>query len=147
MKIPNSVTSIGSNAFSNCTGLTSVSIGKNVTEIGNSAFAGCKDIERIVCQVSKIFAIDRSVFTDETYFNAQLLVPTGTLYKYNNVEAWKNFLWVEEYDFSQGIKSTPEDKEIKKDAYRLNGIGIDSPQKGLNIIRMSDGTTKKVVVR
>ena len=36
--IPDSVTSIGDNAFEGCTGLTSVTIGKGVTSIGKSAF-------------------------------------------------------------------------------------------------------------
>ena len=39
--IPNSVTSIGNNAFSNCSGLTSITIPNSVTDIGNGAFSGC----------------------------------------------------------------------------------------------------------
>ena len=39
--IPNSVTSIGSYAFSGCRGLTSVTIPENLTSIGSSVFDGC----------------------------------------------------------------------------------------------------------
>ena len=39
--IPNSVTSIGSSAFSGCNSLTSVTIGSEVTNIGRYAFDGC----------------------------------------------------------------------------------------------------------
>ena len=39
--IPNSVTSIGSEAFSHCKGLTSVTIPNSVTSIGNHAFLLC----------------------------------------------------------------------------------------------------------
>jgi len=39
--IPHSVTSIGSNAFDACTGLTSVTIPNSVTSIGAGAFATC----------------------------------------------------------------------------------------------------------
>ena len=41
------VTSIGSKAFAECIGLTSVTIGNNVTSIGNSAFYGCRDLTSI----------------------------------------------------------------------------------------------------
>jgi hypothetical protein len=46
--IPDSVTTIGSSAFSACTGLTNVSIGNNVTVIGNGAFGGCTGLTNIV---------------------------------------------------------------------------------------------------
>lgn len=42
--IPNSVTSIGSYAFSSCTGLTRVNIPNSVTGIGAFAFAGCSEL-------------------------------------------------------------------------------------------------------
>ena len=39
--IPESVTSIGDYAFSGCTGLTSIVIPESVTSIGNNAFYEC----------------------------------------------------------------------------------------------------------
>ena len=46
--IGNSVTSIGEYAFSGCSGLTSVTIGKSVTSIGQQAFYGCSDRKSVV---------------------------------------------------------------------------------------------------
>ena len=45
--IPGSVTSIGERAFNGCIGLTSITIGDSVTSIGESAFSGCSSLESI----------------------------------------------------------------------------------------------------
>ena len=40
--IPESVTSIGNGAFSGCSGLTSITIPKSVTSVGENAFSDCR---------------------------------------------------------------------------------------------------------
>ena len=45
--IPNSVTNIGGSAFSGCSGLTSVTIGNSVTSIGSSAFFDCSSLTSV----------------------------------------------------------------------------------------------------
>ena len=45
--IPNSVTSIGQNAFADCSSLTSVTISNSVTNIGNMAFADCRSLTSV----------------------------------------------------------------------------------------------------
>ncbi len=47
IKIPNSVTSIGSRAFSGCSSLTSITIPNSVTSIGSRAFSGCSSLTSI----------------------------------------------------------------------------------------------------
>ena len=45
--IPGSVTSVDTEAFSGCTGLTSVTIGNGATNIGTNAFLGCTNLMRV----------------------------------------------------------------------------------------------------
>ena len=47
LAIPDGVTSIGSSAFSSCTGLTSIDISDNVTSIASGAFRGCRNLTSI----------------------------------------------------------------------------------------------------
>ena len=45
INIPDSVTSIGDHAFSRCSSLTSITIPNSVTSIGENAFEGCYNLE------------------------------------------------------------------------------------------------------
>ena len=47
MTIPNSVITIGCNAFYDCTGLTSVTIGNSVTTINEMAFFNCTGLTSV----------------------------------------------------------------------------------------------------
>ena len=98
--IPNSVTSIGISAFYGCSGLTSVTIPNSVTSIGDNAFDGA-DIPTIVSLIENPFKItgktsNSRTFTQNTFLNATLYVPKGTIGKYKATEGWKDFVFIEE---------------------------------------------------
>ena len=58
--IPASVTSIGDSAFSDCSGLTSITIPDSVTSIGYSAFSGCNGLASITIPDSVTSIGDRT---------------------------------------------------------------------------------------
>ena len=63
LEIPSSVTSIGSEAFINCSSLTSITIPNSVTSIGSSAFSGCSSLTSITIPNS-VTSIGSSAFSN-----------------------------------------------------------------------------------
>ena len=59
--VPNSATTIGSDAFLDCSSLTSVTIGNSVTSIGDSAFMDCIGLTNVTIP-SSVTSIGSSVF-------------------------------------------------------------------------------------
>ena len=114
--IPNSVTNIGNYAFEYCSGLTSVTIGSGVTSIGNLAFDGV-DIPTIISLIENPFKITGKTsylrtFTQNTFNNATLYVPKGTIDKYKATDGWKDFVFIEEGNGSGG--DTPTTQKCEK---------------------------------
>ncbi len=144
--IPNSVTCIGNSAFSGCAGLTRITIPSSVTSIGNCAFSGCANLTSVTSLIENPFPIDASVFYPTVYSQARLYVILGKKDVYAQTDGWNEFLNIKVIDPS-GIGTVSRNGATPKEYYSLGGERMNGQQKGLNIIRMSDGTVRKVLSR
>jgi hypothetical protein len=150
VNIPYGVTTIGENAFDNCSELKTIILPKTITKIGNMAFNswGSKDV---YCYAEQLPELGEGVFFAYSGTNATLHVPATSIETYKGAEQWK--------DFGSIVALTDDDPKptaisameyapttYNKAIYDLQGHQLAQPKKGLNIIRMSDGTTKKVVI-
>ena len=82
--IPNSVTTIGQYAFANCEKLGTLVLGDKIKEIGDYAFKECNKLYHIYCYAPEPPVIEENVFTN---YNVNLYVPCNYLdsYKYDRV--------------------------------------------------------------
>ncbi len=146
--IPNSVTSIGRRAFSYCSGLTSITIGSSVTSFGSNVFNGA-DIPTIISLIENPFAIEGKTsdydrtFSLNTFNNATLYVPKGTIDKYKATAGWKDFVFIEE---GTGGGDTPQKCETPVISYENGKLSFscDTEDVEYHWSITSSGTGNKV---
>ena len=146
LTLPSSVTTIGYSAFRGCSGLTSLALPSSVTAIGGSAFEGCSGLTSIYVSWESPLSIAASTFKDANTEKCILYVPKGTYDDYW-LSNWGIFANIVEYDATgiDHITTSGEAKEISR--YAADGQRLEVPAKGLNIVKYSDGSVKKVVVQ
>ena len=102
--VENSITSIGGEAFRDCTSLTSVTIPNSVTSIGWGAFDGCTSLTNITIPNS-VTSIDHSVFSNTAYYNDKSNWDKGVLYLSNClIDTNDNFNSITDYAIKDGTR-------------------------------------------
>ena len=92
--------------------------------------------------------IEETTFDTETVLDATLYVPQGCIKKYEAADYWRNFNNIKEIDTQTGIDSVTAHDAVKEvSRYGINGQLLNGPTKGVNIVKYSDGTTKRVMVK
>ena len=146
LTLPSGVTSIGNYAFYGCRGLTSMTIPSGVTSIGNDAFYGCSGLTSIYVYPENLPELESGIFSGCDAKNCTVYVPKGTYDAYKSSE-FGYFEKIVEFD-ATGIDKVTTSTDVKEvSRYSANGQRLSAPAKGLNIVKYSDGSVKKVVVQ
>ena len=151
--IPNSITSIGDYTFYECNNLTSVTLGEKVSSIGQEAFATCNSLKDVYCYAENVPMADYNSF-NSSYINTNttLHVPANAIHLYEACYPWIEFKSIVALSADDpnptGIRSMMSDEKTgMAKIYSLDGKELSQPKRGLNIIRMSNGTTKNVLMK
>ena len=143
--IPSGVTSIGTSAFFCCYGLISLTIPSSVTSIGSRAFNDCSSLTSIYAYMEKLPETGSNLFLGCDAKNCTVYVPKGT----GDAYFWSSFGYFDkivEFD-AAGIDKVTTSTDVEEvSRYYLNGQRLVGPTKGLNIVKYSDGSVKKVAV-
>ena len=146
LTLPSGLTRIGSSAFSGCSGLTSITLPSGVTKIGSGAFHHCSGLTSIYVYAGKLPNMGSDVFDGCDVKKCTVYVPKGTYDDY----------WLSEFGYFEnivefdptGIKNVITSNDAKElYRYSVNGLSLSAPAKGLNIVKYSDGSVKKVAVQ
>ena len=146
LTLPAGITSIDKYAFSGCSRLTSLTLPAGITSIGEFAFSYCSGLTSIYVYAEKVPRIGRYAFEGCASRKCTLYVPKGTYGNYRLSE-FGYFENIVEFD-ATGIDKTTTSTDVEEvSRYSLNGQRLAVPVKGLNIVKYSDGTARKVVVK
>lgn len=176
LTLPSSLTEIGVEAFAHCKGLKSLTLSPSLSRIGDNAFGDCDRLTTLTIpsgltslstlngdseyhydlfsesDIESVYVAWEVPIPAGGFFyhvnlsNCTLYVPQGTRLRYSGTEVWRDFGEIKEYDIS-GVDKVDNHSEAKEASrYSLDGQRLSVPVKGLNIVRYSDGSIKKVVV-
>ena len=177
VKIYGRIRNLGAEHFRGCSKLTTVELPSSLNVVGSFVFKGCNSLKRVTCHASqppkytgqtswtKILydgssmsgvILQGNLSGDPEYnpyhtfyglnmSNIELYVPAQSVQAYKEDELWKNFKVL---PIESGIDDVNETVGLKIEGYYdVQGRRFDNPVTGINIVRYSDGTTKKTIVR
>jgi hypothetical protein len=156
LTIPAGIITIGDNAFNGCINLFVINIGKDVLKIGSMAFAniGSTTAARtrgesplvVNCYAETVPDAEYDAFLYTPVEDATLLVNDNLVDEYRMTAPWCYFGKIMGFEEAAGINTISIDSANAR-IYDMQGNRLDNPQKGVNIIRMKDGKTKKIIVK
>ena len=141
--LPTRIFGIGDNAFYGCSNLNSLTLSYELREINEYAFCDCNGLTSIYVYADKVPKMREDVFKGCDAKKCTIYVPKGTYGDYRSSE-FGYFENIVEFD-ATGIDKTTTSTDVEEvSRYSVNGQRLVGPTKGLNIVKYSDGSVKKV---
>ena len=169
LTLPDNLIEIGRHGFGWCQNLKSIKFNEKLEKIGNIAFYHNDALEVVELPASVTYidayafntcdaitefrcyaTVPPEVITDlwepqNHYINIPLQVPAGSEEAYANAPIWQKFTTIETLP-TTGIDAV----ETAGDAtvvgiYTIDGKRLNEMRSGVNIVRMSDGTSRKII--
>ena len=152
LTIPDAITEIERYAFRDCTNIKSIYIGTGLQILGHNAFQSCSELTDVYClavfspKITGNYKDYSLPFYNSHIEYATLHVPEASISDYQGNDVWKGFGTI--------VALTPEDTGISSTStidrevvatYSLDGRSVKPKSHGMNIVKMSNGTTKKVL--
>ena len=141
--VPDGVSVIEPQTFYGCVKLNSVTLPASVYEINAYAFMGCTGLKQLTVYATEPPTCKMMPFFQVPTGTCVLTVPYGTSELYKAANDWKNFANITEMEYNS-IGNHPA-INTQESYFTIDGKPLPAPQRGLNIIRSSDGTVKKVM--
>lgn len=147
IEIPENVTTLAANSFSECANLKKVTLSSTLLEIGSSTFSLCEELSDVYCFATECPKASTNAFASSMVEFATLHVPASSINLYKSTKPWSDFgnIVALTEDDETGIIAATEEPTEQKQYFTLDGKRISNPQKGVNIVRMPNGRTKKMI--
>jgi hypothetical protein len=123
----------------------SIDFPESVESLGMFVIENCPAMTDLYVRHARPIVIDENTFNEATQRQLTLHVPAGCKNVYKSAPYWKGFYKIVD-DIPSGISSVkPDTKNVV--IFDMKGNRIDNNHKGIIMIRQSDGTTKKLIVK
>ncbi len=140
------IAEINQQVIRNMGALETLHLPSTVSNIKMGNFVSCSKLKEITLAAAvppAYTGTDLSAFAETT----TLYVPEGSIEAYKADSNWGKILNIKKLSEYSAAELISEENAVETIRYDITGRILSTPQKGINIIKMSDGSVKKELVK